>query len=181
MLCNKGNMTTILEKIEGKCWMPIRVKPKQEKKLVQYCKAKNVDSYLPVLKRVHRYEKRTAEFFVPMFPGYVFCCIDDDDYNEIVLSNAIVYKIQVNEQEEEELLGELASIHAFEKMASENEVVIKPEIVEGRQVNVSRGALAGTTGVVVRRKGKATITVNVDILGQSATVEIDVGDIDVDV
>jgi len=171
-------MTIDLEKIEGKCWQPVRVKPKQEKKLSEYCKAKKVECYLPLLKKVHRYEKRNAEFYVPMFPGYVFCCVDEDSYNEIVLSNAIVYRIRLDEHEEDELLGELKSIQAFEKLASENEVIIKPEIVEGKKVNVSRGPLAGTDGVVVRRKGKATITVNVDILGQSATVEIDVGDLD---
>ena len=161
--------------------MPVRVKPKQEKKLVEYCKARKVEYYLPLLKKVHRYEKRTAEFFVPMFPGYVFCCLDEEAYNEIVLSNAIVYRIMIAEHEEDDLISELIAIQSFEKVASDKEVVIKPEIIEGRVVQVCSGPLAGTEGVVMRRKGKATITVNVDILGQSATVEIDIGDLEVEV
>jgi len=169
-----------LEKVDGKCWMPVRVKPKQEKKLAEFCKAKKVGYYLPLMKKVHRYEKRTAEFFVPMFPGYVFCCVDEEDYNQIVLSNAIVYRIKIAEHEEDSLIGELRGILAFERISSEADVVIKPEIVEGRRVNVASGPLAGTEGVVIRRKGKTTITVNVDILGQSATVEIDVGDLEAD-
>jgi len=167
-----------LEKIDGKLWMPVRVKPKQEKKLTQYCKSKGVAFYLPLLKKVHRYERRTAEFFVPMFPGYVFCCLDEDDYNQIVLSNAIVYRIRLDEHEEDGLLEELASIKAFELLRNEGEVIVKPELVEGKKVAVINGPLAGVSGVVDRRKGKTTISVNVDILGQSATVEIDVGDIE---
>lgn len=173
-------MTTDLQKIEGKCWMPVRVKPKQEKKLVEFCKVKKVNYYLPLLKKVHRYEKRTAEFHVPMFSGYVFCCLDEDDYNQIVLSNAIVYRIMLAEHEEDCFLSELQAIQSFELLASDNEVIIKPEIIDGRTVRVCSGPLAGTEGIVVRRKTKATITVNVDILGQSATVEIDVSDLEVD-
>lgn len=167
-------------KVEGKCWTPVRVKPKQEKKLAEYCKAKNVEYYLPLLKKIHRYEKRTAEFFVPMFPGYVFCCLNEDSYNQIVLSNTIVYRITLIEHEEDDLITELNGIKAFERVASEKDVIIKPEIVEGRPVKVCHGPLAGTEGVVIRRKGKATITVNVEILGQSATVEIDIGDLEAD-
>ncbi len=167
-----------IKSVDNKCWTPVRVKPKQEKKLVEYCKAKGVENYLPLLKRVHRYERRTAVFHVPMFPGYVFCCLDEDLFSKIVLSNAIVYQIPINDYEEEGLIEELKAIQAFEKLSNEADVVVKPELAEGSVVTVARGAMAGVDGVVVRRKGKVSITVNVEILGQSATVEIDAGDLE---
>jgi len=167
-------------KVEDKCWTPVRVKPRQEKKLYEYCKAKKITAYLPVIKRVHRYERRTAEFFVPMFPGYVFCCVDEDSYRDVLMSNTVVYRIQVDEHEELSLIDELAAVQSFEKVSHQGEVVIKPELVEGVKVTVSSGPLQGVTGIVVRRKGETTITVNVEILGQSATAHIDIGDLEAD-
>lgn len=168
------------EHIPGHIWTPVRTKPRREKKLAEYCEAKGVEFYLPLKKRIHRYGRRTVEFFIPMFPGYVFCCLDEKKYQTILRSNCIVFRINIDEAGEEELLRELKSIRAFEKLSHETEVTVKPELVEGARVKINSGPFQGTTGFIERRKGKTLLTVNIEILGQSVTAEVDAGDLDVD-
>ena len=83
-----------------KFWTPVRTKSRQEKKLVRYCAINNIPCYLPVIRKNHVYGKREAEFSSPMFPGYVFCSINDSLFSKLQLSNAIVYKIPVDKYAE---------------------------------------------------------------------------------
>ena len=153
--------------------MPVRTKPRQEKKLKEYCAAHGVECYLPLLRKLHHYGKRTVEFMLPMFPGYVFCLLSEDIYRTITISNAVLYRINIDEKGEVCLLKELASIRAFEELVLNEDIVVKPELVAGTPVEISTGPFKGITGIIEYRKNKTLITVNVEILGQSASVEVD--------
>jgi transcription antitermination factor NusG len=160
-------------------WMPVRTKPRCEKKVAEYCEAHQIEYYLPLLRRLHRYEKRTAEFFVPMFPSYIFCALNDKLYSQLVRSNAVLFRIPLDGFDEEHLIEELDALRAFEKMAKEADIVVNPKIIPGVLVEVVSGPMKGTKGVVERRKGKVSITINIELLGQSATMDIDAGDLEV--
>ncbi len=163
----------IFEHCPGVCWMPVRTKPRQEKKLKEYCAAHGVECYLPLLKKLHNYGKRTVEFMLPMFPGYVFCLLSEDLYQKIVISNAVLYRINIDEKGEVALLKELVAIRSFEELVLNEDIVVKPELVAGTPVEISTGPFKGITGIIEYRKNKTVITVNVEILGQSASVEVD--------
>ncbi len=164
----------------GKFWTPVRTKPRREKKLLEFCNAKNITCYLPLLRRMHSYGKRTAEFDVPMFPGYVFCLIDDDDYQTVLTSHAVLFRIKVCEVEQPDLIEQLKSVKEIEKMSAIGEVVVKPELVPGTLIRVKNGPLAGTCGVVSSRKDKLTLSVNIELLGQSVCTEISASDLEED-
>ena len=169
-----------ISKIEGLAWTPVRTKPRQEKKLADYCKSHGVPFYLPMKKSVKRYQRRTVEFQVPMFPGYIFCAVDEHSYQTLLVSGAIVYRIKMDENKEDRLIADLNDLKEFERIVREAEVVIRPEIVEGVAIKVSKGPLAGLSGVVTKRDKKMLITVNVEILGQSASAVIDIEDVEVE-
>ena len=159
-------------------WMPVRTKPRAEKKVAEYCTAHNIEHYLPLLRRLHRYEKRTAEFFVPMFPGYIFCVLNDALYSQLVRSNSILFRIPLDDFDEETLIEELDALRKFEQMSREADIVVNPELVPGVPVEVASGPMKGTKGIVMRRKGKVSITINIELLGQSATMDIDACDLE---
>jgi len=47
----------------------------------------------------------------------------------------------------------------------------------GRRVEVKRGIFKGITGVLERKKGKHRLIINIDLIQQSAGVEIDADDV----
>jgi transcription antitermination factor NusG len=161
------------EHCPGLCWTPVRTKPRQEKKLKEYCAAHGIECYLPLLRKLHHYGKRTMEFMLPMFPGYVFCLLSEDIYRIIVISNAVLYRINMNEKSEVSLLKELAAVRIFEELVLKKDIMVKPELVAGTPVEISTGPFKGISGIIEYRKNKTVITVNVEILGQSASVEVD--------
>lgn len=167
-------------KLDKLTWTPIRTKPRQEKKLAEYCKSNSITFYLPLRKSVKRYKKRTVEHQVPMFPGYVFCAINEDQYRTLLSSGTIVYRISMTQAAEERLLADLISLRHFELLSEQEEVIVRPEIIAGSPVTVINGPLKGVSGVVEKRKNETLITVNVDILGQSVSASIDIGDVEVE-
>lgn len=167
-------------KLEKLTWTPVRTKPRQEKKLVEYCKSNEFACYLPLRKSVKRYEKRSVEFMVPMFPGYVFCAVDEESYRTLLSSGTIVYRINMTKESEKGLIADLISLQNFERLAMEEKVVVRPEIIAGAIVKVKTGPLQGITGIVEKRKNETMITVNVEILGQSVSAAIDIGDVELE-
>lgn len=169
-----------IEHIQGYLWTPVRTRPRREKKLAEYCAANKITHYLPLRRSVRRYNRRTVEFLVPMFSGYIFCCLNPAGNQKIILSNAFAYKIQMHEKTEEILIEELKSICVMENVFQKIDIIIRPELVSGSKIIVRNGPLKGMSGVVERRKGKTTISINIEILGQSASTEVDVEDLDMD-
>jgi transcriptional antiterminator RfaH len=164
----------------GLLWTPVRTKPRQEKKFIEYCEAHGIVFYLPLRRSVKRYQRRTVEFYIPMFTGYVFCSMNHDLYQTAALSGRIVYRLQMNEKSEKELIGDLCDIQMIEKLTGEADVIVRPELVPGKKIIVRSGPLKGMRGVAEKRKGKTMITINVEILGQSVSTETDVEDIEVE-
>lgn len=155
-------------------WMPVRTKPRQEKKLAEYCKVHNIDYYLPLRRKLHRYSKGKCEFTLPMFSGYIFCCLNQELYSVLVRSNAVLFKINLDEIDEARLLGELRNIYQLEMLALEHTLVIKPELKPGIPVTISSGPFRGIEGIVSFRNNRHYITINIEMLGQSVSAKVDI-------
>ena len=171
-----------IKKIENKVWLPVRTKPQSEKKLEEYCKAYNVKTYLPLLKKVTRYSRSTNTTFKPMFPGYIFCCLDIDgtDYRNIVRSNKILFKIDITEGEEVELIEQLNSLQIISKISKKAKIIVKPELQIGTKVLITKGPFQGIEGIIDKRKGESTVAVNLELLGQTVITEVDIEDTEKD-
>ena len=162
----------------GKLWVPVYTKPRCEKVVEEYCRRYDIPAYLPLLRRAKRYQRRTVETFLPMFRGYLFAQLDADRRSQIVRSHKIVSILQVTEIQEHTLVRELNDIRLLEAIQQESELVVHPELAAGMPVRVISGPLAGTTGIVERRNNLTRVTVNVEMLGQSVSAEMDVGEVE---
>ncbi|MCF6175056.1 MAG: hypothetical protein L3J71_04775 [Victivallaceae bacterium] len=171
-------MSDNIEHNDGWLWMPVRTKPRQEKKLAAYCKIHNIGCYLPLLRRMHHYEKSNAEFKLPMFPGYIFCQINNDTYSTIVRSNTVLFKIDLDETGEAQLIKELLSIRQLETLAMENKLIIKPELEPGTPVTIKSGPFRDIEGIVSFRNNRCRITINIEMLGQSVSTEVNIENVD---
>jgi len=169
-----------IEKKTGMQWTAVRTRPRCEKVVDTYCQRHRIPCYLPLRRRAQRYQRRTVETFLPLFPGYVFVQIDNETRSVLLQSHKIVTVLRIDAVQERTLVAELGDVQLLERAALEAELVVQPEIVPGRPVRVRSGPLAGMSGIVQRRQQKTRVTVNVEILGQSVSVELDVGDVDVD-
>jgi transcriptional antiterminator RfaH len=169
-----------IEAVAGSRWTAIHARPRCEKQLESFCRKNGIPCYLPLRRRAKRYQRRTVETFLPMFPGYVFARLEPDDKGILYQSNRIAAILPVSETEEPRLISELRSIQILEQASLEEQLMVNPELKTGDVVLITAGPLQGTCGIVEQRRNTTRVTVNVEILGQSVSAELDVGEVEID-
>lgn len=154
---------------EGQWWVA-HTKSRNEKALAQDLRAKDISYFLPMTLKVSRRSHRTFKSMLPLFTGYLFFCGPENDRIELLKTNRVANLIEVMDQEE--LLRELVRV----EQAVRAGVPLTPHkyIEVGQWCRVIAGPLLGLEGFVVQQKGQARLVLQVDMLGQAASVEVDV-------
>jgi len=174
------NYLGVIEHVEGLQWIVVRTKPRCEKKVQSFCDVRGITHYLPLRRSVRRYQNRVREFRVPIFSGYVFCQVSYADLGNVNECQHVAHILRPDELMELQLISELRSVQIFEEAMLEGDLTVRPEIEEGASVIIKSGPMAGLNGIVTRWKNKVRLTVNVEMVGQSVSLEIDAGEVEVD-
>ena len=162
-------------------WQPVHTRPRCEKKFYSFCEHSSIEVYLPLKVHLNTVRKKIMKSMVPMFPGYAFACLNADLKNKINLSSTVVHYIGLNREQETSLIEDLKSIVILEKLQSDSEnLIVAPELKPGKEVYIKSGALKGLTGVVEKRKGVHRVVVNVEIISQSVSMELDACDVELE-
>ena len=150
-------------------WRVVHTKPRQEKALARDLLRSSIPYYLPMYEARRRSRKRSWKVVLPLFPGYVFFCGDEDDRLKALGTGRVARLIPVEDQAG--LVTELSDLARV--MESGLGVDPYPALKTKSHCRVRSGPLQGLEGRVVRRKGKTRFIVMISILGQGASVEID--------
>lgn len=161
-------------------WTAARTRSRCEKVVARYCDRHGIPAYLPVRRRAKRYQRRTVETFLPMFPGYLFVQIDETRKSLLMQSHRVVWTAAVDDPREQALVTELRSIRLLEQQAAEEDLIVRPELVAGKPVRVTAGPFQGLNGVVERRMNRTRLAINVELLGHSVSVDLDVEELQLD-
>jgi len=151
-------------------WWVAHTKSRNEKALAHDLVARNVSYFLPMTLKVSRRSHRTLKSMLPLFTGYLFFCGHENDRVELLKTNRVANLLEVTDQSE--LLRELVRV----EQAVRAGVPLTPHkyIEAGQWCRVIAGPLLGVEGIVVEQRGSARLVLQVDMLGQAASVEIDV-------
>lgn len=151
-------------------WMIAHCKPRQEKLLCAELAWRKVPRGIFYERRIRRYPgKGTQESLVPLIGGYIFC-VGDQQARELIYRTDRVVRILTVPRPVE--LAQQLNLLAALVTRTEGPLMVKPEIVTGTLVTLTRGTFAGCMGVVVRRKGVCQLVVNLTVLGTSVAVEL---------
>jgi len=150
-------------------WWVVHTKSRNEKALAWDLVRKGVSYFLPMRWKVSRTSGRTIRSLMPLFTGYLFFCGDDEQRITVLQTNRAAGLIAVSDQEK--LIRELSEI----EFALRSGAVLQPDkyVKEGQRCRVSGGPLAGLKGVVLMSGRRMRLLLQVDILGQATSVEID--------
>ncbi len=152
-------------------WWVAHTRARHEKKLEQALSVLNIFSYLPLCERVSRSRatRRLSRSLVPVFPGYLFFIADEEQRYRALRTQHIAQTIEVVDQQA--LIEQLRRV-AF-VLASGEPVARSARLGVGDWVTVIAGPLTGLEGVVAQWKARLRLVINVHILGQSVSVEVD--------
>lgn len=155
---------------EGRWWVA-HTRPRTEKALAADLSRIDVFHYLPLRERVTRSRAtgRASRSQVPVFSSYLFFVATEEQRYLAMRTNRIVNTLRVPNQAQ--LVAELRHIHTV--LATGTPFLRRSQLKVGSWVRVVAGPLMGVEGVVASRRSPFRIVINVEILGQSVTVEAD--------
>ena len=153
---------------EGTWWVA-HTKSRNEKALAWQMAKAGISYFLPMTMKVSKNKQRTVRSLLPIFTGYVFFCGNEEQRLTVLKTNRIANLIAVRDQAE--LVHDLAPI---ELVITEG-MDLKPHnyIEAGTKCRVLAGPLLGTEGIVETTSDKMRLILQVDMLGQATSVEID--------
>ena len=150
-------------------WWVAHTRSRNEKALAHDLVSKDIGYFLPMSWRVRRRRGRTIRSLLPLFSGYLFFCGDENERIELLKTNRVANLIEVKDQAK--LLGELVQIeHALRTGAN---LTPYKYIRAGQHCRVIAGPLADLQGIVVKTKNTTRLVLQIDMLGQATSVEID--------
>jgi transcription antitermination factor NusG len=150
-------------------WFVAHVKPRREKKLVEYCSRQALSATLPCYDSAHKYRGKTVVFRKPLFPGYVFLRLLPEQKATIRQNEHVANLLEVHDQET--FQNQLDDI--LLALESKLGVRLAPAIGAGMRVRIKSGALQGIEGWVESRYGMTTVLLRLDFINQAAAVKID--------
>jgi transcription antitermination factor NusG len=150
-------------------WWVAHTRARSEKALAWDLCRRGVNYFLPMVERVTVSGGKKRHVLMPLFASYVFFCGTDEDRYTAMTTNHVCQTIDVFNQEG--LITELSAIS--KALAGKAELDLYPFAVTGQRCRITAGPFQGIEGVVVRRKETARLVLEVGILGQGASLEID--------
>jgi transcription antitermination factor NusG len=132
--------------------------------------AAEIPFYAPLVRRRLRSPGgRTRDSFVPLFPGYVFSRVDDEERRAALATNTVARWIPIGD--ERMLVEDLRAIKRL--VDSEQPLTPEARLEPGQVVRIRSGALRGLEGTVVKRRGTQRLMVAVRFLNQGASIELE--------
>jgi transcription antitermination factor NusG len=151
-------------------WLAFYTLARREKDLMRKLEAAEIPFYAPLVRRRLRSPGgRTRDSFVPLFPGYVFSRVDDEERRAALATNTVARWIPI--VDERMLMDDLRAI----KRLVDFDKPLTPEarLEPGQAVRVRSGPLRGLEGAVVRRRGEERLVIAVRFLNQGASIELE--------
>lgn len=162
------------ENQQAKSWHVIYTRSRAEKKVHEELLKNNIESFLPLQRRLRQWKDRKKWVDMPLMTGYCFVNISRKEYEKVLKTNNVVCYITF---EGKAAVIPEKQIDALKKMLQQYdfEVTVSTEKYEpGQRVEVLAGPLIGLQGELVEARGKNKFMLRFEQINNSFLVEVPV-------
>ena len=161
-----------------KQWYVLHTRSRFENVVYDRLLNKSFEVFLPKMQVKSRRKDRKQMIRVPVFPGYLFVKSDiaPREHIEIVKTIGVVRLIGTKDGPVPVPSETIDSLRIL--IDADAPIKTGNKILKGERIIVVHGVFAGVVGVFVRYRGTGRVVINVDTLGQTASVEVDEEDIE---
>ena len=154
-------------------WFAVYTRSKSEKVVKRLLSNKDIECYLPLQKVTRRYVRKIKTHEIPLISCYIFVKITKGQYVPVLETENVVKFIRFAKnliaipEEEMDLLKLVVG-------EGENVEAHLGQFIEGDTVEVVGGKLTGIRGRLVEKQGKKQMVVELESVGYSLKMNIDI-------
>jgi transcription antitermination factor NusG len=156
-------------------WYAAYTRSHHEKSVAEHLETRAVQHFLPLYETVRNWKDRRKQMELPLFPGYIFVRIPLQERLRVLVVPGVVRLVGFDNRPAALPDDEIEMLRGVMGRGLRSEP--HPYLMVGRRVRIARGALAGMEGVLVRKKGRVRLVLSIDLIRQSAMIEVDSADV----
>lgn len=157
-------------------WFAIYTLPQNERSVARHLEMFQIETFLPTSTSERRWKNRQrATVIEALFPTYVFARFLAAERG-LILRSPGVRRIVGNHKGPIALTE--AEIEFLRTGLRDHQVEPYCEVAVGQRVRIKTGSLAGLEGVLVRKKNSMRFVMTLELIGQSAAVEVSAEDLE---
>ncbi len=158
-------------------WYALYTRSRFEKKLLLELTDRSLEVFLPMREVLSRWKDRKKRIWLPLFPGYIFVNHVDTPENRYRILNipGAVRFVGIEGRPEPVPVEQIDAVRRF--LEASIAVDPYPYLQVGQRVEVIAGPLKGIIGILVQKRGKFRFVLQVDLIRQAVSVEIDASDV----
>ena len=157
--------------VEGelKQWHAVLTGSRKEKFVVERLERKQVNCYLPLVKRTRRYTSRIKSHEVPLISCYVFVHISQAERLQVLETEYVHKFVQFTEKAAVIPENEIHILRQIVGQYEDVEVIGGQQWNKGTQVELIAGELTGIKGTVIEERGSKRYLIRLETLGLQLT------------
>jgi len=158
-------------------WYALYTRSRFEKKMLGDLTDRSIEVFLPMREILSRWKDRKKRIWIPLFPGYIFVHQIDTPENRYRVLNipGAVRFVGTEGHAQPVPEDQIESVRRF--LESDIAVDPYPYMQPGARVEVIAGPLKGIRGILVEKRGRFRFVIQVDLIRQAVSVEIDASDV----
>jgi transcription antitermination factor NusG len=158
-------------------WYALCTRSNHEKCAAAQLDLRSIEHFLPLYESVRKWKDRRKLVEFPLFPGYIFVRIPLQERMRVLLTPGVVRLVGFDNRPAALPDEEIDALRSVLVRGLHSEP--HPYLSVGRRVRIVRGALEGLEGVLIRKKGRVRLVLSIDLIRQSAMIEVDSADVGV--
>lgn len=158
-------------------WYAVYVKSRAEKKAQTELQFKEIETFLPLQRKLRQWSDRKKWVEIPLISGYLFVRICRKEYDSVLQSNYVVSYVRFEGTAAVIPDNQIEYLKLMLKQENLEIEITRESFAPGQMIEVTAGPLIGLRGKLVRIKGKSKVAIELEQLGYSALVEILANDI----
>ena len=154
-------------------WYVVRTKTGAEERAAWHLKNQGFEGYLPRYRKQVRHARKTATVLRPLFPGYVFVCLDlgQQRWRAINGTFGVIGMVQFGEVPQSVPDSMVQAIRARED--SLGAVNVAPQgLQKGDRVRVREGAFAEYTALLEEVSDDKRVILLLDLMGRAVRISV---------
>lgn len=158
-------------------WFAVYIKSRAEKKAQTELQLKNIETFLPLQRKLRQWSDRKKWVEMPLISGYLFVRISRKEYDSVLQSAHVVSYVRFEGSAAKIPDNQIDYLKLMLKQENLDIEITQENFEPGQMVEVVAGPLIGLRGKLVLVKGKNKVAVELEQLGYSASIEIATEDI----
>lgn len=158
-------------------WHAVYVKSRAEKKAQTELQFKEIETFLPLQRKLRQWSDRKKWVETPLISGYLFVRASRKEYDLVLQSNYIVSYVRFEGKAAIIPDNQIDYLRLMLKQYGAEIEITREKLKPGQKIEVIAGPMIGLRGKLQKIKGKNKVAVELEELGYSAMVEILADDI----